>query len=95
MDLRPTRAPDPEREERTEAQPAPRPPARPEKSYVKTSVTLDRDLAVRARRYVAEQQLRYARGERASSYTFSRLFNAALEDYLGRAVGDDHDEDPA
>jgi hypothetical protein len=50
--------------------------------YVKTSITLSRDLAVRARKYVSEQQLSYAQGQRQNSYSFSQLFNDALNVYL-------------
>ena len=54
----------------------------PHSSRVKTSVTLDRQVALEARAYVNAQQLRYARGERESNYSFSQLFNDALSQYL-------------
>jgi hypothetical protein len=50
--------------------------------YVKTSVSLARALAVKARRYVNAQQLAYAQGQRQSSYSFSQLYNDALTFYL-------------
>ena len=49
---------------------------------IKTSITLDRHLAVQARAYVSAEQLRYARGERSRNYSFSQLFNDALSQYL-------------
>ncbi len=50
--------------------------------YVKTSITLSRNLAVRARKYVNEQQLAHAQGQCQNSYSFSQLFNDALNVYL-------------
>ena len=95
MDLRPSAAvaqPDKEREDAPreaernpqlqlshqaeENQRTPHPPR------IKTSVTLDRQVALHARAYVNAQQLRYTRGERESNYSFSQLFNDALSQYL-------------
>jgi hypothetical protein len=60
--------------------------------YVKTSITLSRATAVRARKYVS-QQLSYAQGQRESSYSFSQLFNDALDFYLDTLEkGDPHEK---
>ena len=61
--------------------------------YVKTSVSLSRALAVRARRYVNTQQLAHAQGQRQSSYSFSQLYNDALAFYLEHLEkGDTHEK---
>jgi hypothetical protein len=52
------------------------------KNHVKTSVTLSRELAVKAREYVHQQQLLHARGERKDYYSFSQFFNEAIQQYL-------------
>mgnify|MGYP006389984875 CR=1 FL=1 len=52
------------------------------KSHVKTSVTLSRELAVKAREHVHQQQLLHARGERKDHYSFSQFFNEAIQQYL-------------
>jgi hypothetical protein len=51
-------------------------------SCVKTSISLSRALAVKARRYVNAQQLAHAQGQRQSNYSFSQLYNDALTFYL-------------
>jgi hypothetical protein len=51
-------------------------------NYIKTSVSLSRALAVRARRYVNAQQLAHAQGQRQTNYSFSQLYNNALTFYL-------------
>jgi hypothetical protein len=61
--------------------------------YVKTSVSLSRALAVKARRYVNTQQLAYAQGQRQSNYSFSQLYNDALMFYLEHLEkGDTHEK---
>lgn len=50
--------------------------------FVKTSVSLSRVLAVRARRYVNAQQLAHTQGQRQDNYSFSQLYNDALAFYL-------------
>jgi hypothetical protein len=61
--------------------------------YVKTSVSLSRALAVRARRYVNAQQLAHAQGQRQNSYSFSQLYNEALTFYLEHLEkGDTHEK---
>jgi hypothetical protein len=52
------------------------------KSYVKTSVSLPREVAVKAKAYVHQQQLRHATGQRQSHYSFSQFLNDALKFYL-------------
>lgn len=54
----------------------------PTKDYVKTSVTLSRVTASKAREYVARQQLLYAQGQRRHNYSFSQFFNEAIQQYL-------------
>jgi hypothetical protein len=54
----------------------------PTKDYVKTSVTLSRNTASKAREYVAKQQLLYAQGKRRRNYSFSQFFNEAIQQYL-------------
>jgi hypothetical protein len=62
--------------------------------HVKTSITLSRDVAVRARKYVSEQQLGYAQGQRQSNYSFSQLHTDALKFYLDHLEqGDPHEKD--
>jgi hypothetical protein len=51
-------------------------------TYVKTSITLMRETAVRARKYVNDQQVAHAQGQRQNNYSFSQLFNDALNFYL-------------
>ena len=93
MDLRPNAAvsqPNREREDAPrEVEPSPQAPhlseedqRTPHPPRIKTSVTLDRQVALQARAYVNAQQLRYTRGERESNYSFSQLFNDALSQYL-------------
>jgi hypothetical protein len=53
-----------------------------EDRYVKTSITLSRETAVRARKYVNDQQLAHTQGQRQNNYSFSQLFNEALNFYL-------------
>jgi N-acetylmuramoyl-L-alanine amidase CwlA len=62
------------------------------KSHVKTSVTLSRELAIKAREYVHQQQLLHARGERKDYYSFSQFFNEAIQQYLERLErGENHE----
>jgi hypothetical protein len=62
------------------------------KSHVKTSVTLARELAVKTRKYVHQQQLLHARGERKEYYSFSQFFNEAIQQYLEHLEkGDSHE----
>jgi hypothetical protein len=62
--------------------------------HVKTSITLSRHLAVRAKKYVSEQQLNYAQGQRQSNYSFSQLYTDALNFYLDYLEkGDSHEKD--
>jgi hypothetical protein len=64
-----------------------------EDGYVKTSITLSREIAVRARKYVNDQQLAHARGQRQNNYSFSQLFNGALNFYLEHLEkGETHEE---
>jgi hypothetical protein len=63
-------------------------------AYVKTSITLSREIAVRARKYVNEQQLAHAQGQRQNNYSFSQLYNDALNFYLDYLEkGDTHEKD--
>lgn len=63
-------------------------------AHVKTSITLTRDVAIRARKYVSEQQLAYARGKRKKNYSFSQLYTDALNFYLDYLEkGDPHEKD--
>ncbi len=62
--------------------------------YVKTSVTLSRDLAAKVKVYVHEQQLLYTKGERANHYSFSQFFNDALQHYLEYLEKGDSHENP-
>ncbi len=64
------------------------------KSHVKTSVTLSRNLAIKAREYVHQQQLLHAKGERANHYSFSQFFNDALAHYLEHLEKGDSYENP-
>jgi hypothetical protein len=73
MNLRPNEPREPEKETPEET---------PTKDYVKTSVTLSRNIASRAREYVAKQQLLYAQGKRKRNYSFSQFFNEAIQQYL-------------
>jgi hypothetical protein len=50
--------------------------------YVKTSITLARASLVRAKKYVNEQKLAYVQGKRKRNYSFSKLFDDALNFYL-------------
>lgn len=60
---------------------------------IKTSISLSRALAVRARRYVNAQQLAHAQGQRPNNYSFSQLYNDALEFYLTHLEkGESHEE---
>jgi hypothetical protein len=62
-------------------------------AHVKTSISLPRALAVRARRYVNAQQLAHAQGQRQQSYSFSQLYNDALAFYLEHfEKGDTHEK---
>lgn len=62
--------------------------------YVKTSITLSRQLAVRAKKHVSEQQLAYTKGQRQSNYSFSQLYTDALNFYLDYLEkGDPHEKD--
>jgi hypothetical protein len=54
------------------------------KNYVKTSVSLPREVAIKAKEYVHQQQLRHATGQRQSHYSFSQFLNDALKFYLER-----------
>jgi hypothetical protein len=74
MNLRPNESREPEENQTTEETPT--------KDYVKTSVTLSRLNASRAREYVAKQQLLYTQGKRKRNYSFSQFFNDAVQHYL-------------
>lgn len=50
--------------------------------YIKTSITITRATSVRARKYVSQQQLVYTQGKRKTNYSFSQLFDDALNFYL-------------
>lgn len=87
MDLRPSSAhtdseAEPKEENYEEKRDGEREVQNTQSQRIKTSITLDRHLAVQARAYVSAQQLRYARGERSRNYSFSQLFNDALSQYL-------------
>lgn len=65
----------------------------PTKNYVKTSVTLSRPNASKAREYVAKQQLLYTQGKRKRNYSFSQFFNDAVQHYLETLEkGETHEE---
>jgi hypothetical protein len=64
-------------------------------SYVKTSVTLSRAIAIRARKYVNDQQVAHAQGQRQSNYSFSKLFDDALNFYLTHLEKGETDEKDA
>jgi hypothetical protein len=65
------------------------------KGYVKTSVSLSREVAVKAKAYVHQQQLRHATGQRQTHYSFSQFFNDALQHYLEHLEkGDNHENNP-
>jgi hypothetical protein len=51
-------------------------------NYIKTSIALARDTSIRARKYVNEQKLAHAQGKRKTNYSFSQLFDDALNFYL-------------
>jgi hypothetical protein len=85
MNLRPNESREPEETETVEETPT--------KDYVKTSVTLSRPNASRAREYVAKQQLLYAQGKRKRNYSFSQFFNDAVRHYLETLEkGETHEE---
>jgi hypothetical protein len=52
------------------------------KGFVKTSVTLPREVAVKAKEYVHQQQLLHTTGQRQHHYSFSQFVNDALNHYL-------------
>jgi hypothetical protein len=63
-------------------------------AYVKTSVMLSRATAIRARKYVNDQQVAHAQGQRQSNYSFSKLFDEALNFYLNHLEkGETHEKD--
>jgi hypothetical protein len=63
------------------------------KNYIKTSVSLPREIAVKAKEYVHQQQLLHATGQRQSHYSFSQLLNDALKFYLEHLEkGENHEK---
>ncbi len=85
MNLRPNESRVPEEKQETEETLT--------KDYVKTSVTLSRPNASKAREYVAKQQLLYTQGKRKRNYSFSQFFNDAVKHYLEvLEKGESHEE---